>query len=190
MGHEVYGVELDAYARRVAQDAGIPLLGAVIEDVPDAYKASFDLVSLSHVIEHVHDPLKVLKHCHSLLKPGGTLWLETPNLSSYGAQHYGAGWRDLAPPRHLTLFNKNNMAGLLEDAGFADISFHRPKPVWREVYKASELNRRALFPALKTRAASECRLQGRLFAAVIRGRIATIYRPDRGEFMTLTAKRC
>ena len=41
----------------------------------EAFQGSFDVVTLSHVIEHVHDPIGLLKICRSLLAPGGQIWI-------------------------------------------------------------------------------------------------------------------
>ncbi len=43
------------------------------------------MITLSHVIEHVHNPLDILDGCYAALKPGGSIWLETPNFDSQGA---------------------------------------------------------------------------------------------------------
>jgi SAM-dependent methyltransferase len=87
----------------------------------------FDVITLSHVIEHLHDPVKVLKACHRLLKPTGRLWLETPNIDSLGHRQYMENWRGLEPPRHLVLFNRQSLAQALLGTGFARIE-SRPIP--------------------------------------------------------------
>jgi SAM-dependent methyltransferase len=47
------------------------------------HRASFDAVVLLEVIEHVHDPWQTLAFAHELLRPGGTLLLSTPNITSF-----------------------------------------------------------------------------------------------------------
>ncbi len=81
----------------------------------------FDLITLSHVIEHVHYPIDLLRACHRLLKPGGVLWLETPNIKSYGHRFYGRFWRGLEPPRHLVIFSPSGLFSILNDTGFVNI---------------------------------------------------------------------
>jgi 2-polyprenyl-3-methyl-5-hydroxy-6-metoxy-1,4-benzoquinol methylase len=71
----------------------------------DSKERVFDAITLSHVIEGVHDQVATLKSCWRLLKPGGYLWIETPNIYSYGHSRYGGNWRGLEPQRHLALFN-------------------------------------------------------------------------------------
>jgi 2-polyprenyl-3-methyl-5-hydroxy-6-metoxy-1,4-benzoquinol methylase len=49
----------------------------------DRHRHRFDAVVLLEVIEHVHDPWQVLTFCRELLRPGGTLVLSTPNITSF-----------------------------------------------------------------------------------------------------------
>ena len=65
---------------------------------------SLDAVTFAHVIEHLHHPRRALARAHELLRPGGVLWLATPNLSSAGHARFGRGLarpRPAAAPRRL-----------------------------------------------------------------------------------------
>lgn len=188
MGHHVYGVEPDPVARTLAETSGINVLGSYLDDVPATFRHSFDLITLSHVIEHVHDPLGLLTHCHRLLKRNGTLWLETPNVESYGAAHYGASWRDLDPPRHLFLFTASALVALLNRAGFASASVLPARPVWREVYKASETIKRESRPRLRRPTYFTPPAIASVIWTCLRGRRATRLNPLRAEFLTITAR--
>ncbi len=56
---------------------------------------AFDAVVFLQTIEHVHDPLAVLGHLRSLLAPGGTAYVSTPNvltLAPPGAERSGNPW--------------------------------------------------------------------------------------------------
>ena len=86
-------------------------------DSPEA----FDVIMLSHVIEHVHDPVDTLKTAYDLLKPGGLLYVETPNMNAYGHDHFREHWRGLEIPRHLIIFNWNSMSMTLKNIGFSAI---------------------------------------------------------------------
>jgi SAM-dependent methyltransferase len=59
---------------------------------------------MSHVIEHVPDPVACLDKCRRLLKPGGRLVVSTPNIRSRGHLEFKQSWRGLEPPRHLQIF--------------------------------------------------------------------------------------
>ena len=77
-----------------------------------------DAILLCHVIEHLAEPIEILKECLSILKPGGILIMLTPNSESLGHRLFGRNWLHLDPPRHLYLFNSSNMRRILEQTGF------------------------------------------------------------------------
>ncbi len=80
--------------------------------------ASFDAVTMSHSIEHAHDPVAWLAEARRILRPGGRLAIATPNTRSLLHRRFGAHWFALDPPRHLCLFNHDAMASALRQAGF------------------------------------------------------------------------
>lgn len=88
-----------------------------------AVESRFDVITLNHVIEHVSDPIELLRSCYRLLKLGGQLWLQTPNIDSLGSRRYGRHWRGLEPPRHLVLFDPVSLRSALHQAGFQRGSF-------------------------------------------------------------------
>jgi predicted SAM-dependent methyltransferase len=79
---------------------------------------SFDAVTMRHVIEHIYEPLELLKECHRILKPGGSLVIETPNMESLSSRYFQDYWRGLEPPRHLHLFNLASLKSIAISAGF------------------------------------------------------------------------
>jgi 2-polyprenyl-3-methyl-5-hydroxy-6-metoxy-1,4-benzoquinol methylase len=118
LGWDVEGVEVDAAAVEAARRRGVGVrLGTLGHQ--SFSEASFDAVHSSHVIEHVHDPAGLLRECLRILKPGGRLVILTPNIASWGHALFGPAWLNLDPPRHLFLFNSENLRRLAERAGFA-----------------------------------------------------------------------
>jgi SAM-dependent methyltransferase len=69
-------VEADPRMRREMQSRGVPHVAASLEDVP---AGDFDLVILSHVIEHMRDPVDGVRCAVRKLKPGGAVFVEVPN---------------------------------------------------------------------------------------------------------------
>ncbi len=131
MGWVVEGIDLDPIAVETARTLGFSVRCGTIEVLNDASER-YDVITLSHVIEHVYDPLGLLRDLCRLLKPGGVLWLETPNLNSLGHARFGPAWRGLEPPRHLVLLNPESLTDLIKRAGFSKqkhlwhglVSFH------------------------------------------------------------------
>lgn len=106
-------------------------------DALDAVNERYDVITLSHVIEHVGDPNDALLRLQGALKPGGRLWLETPNLGSLGYRLFGRNWRGLEPPRHLVLFNPRSLRESLARAGFCDVHQRWDAMVSFDVLRAS-----------------------------------------------------
>ncbi|MHB8921536.1 MAG: class I SAM-dependent methyltransferase [Halothiobacillus sp.] len=123
MGWHAEGIDFDPKAVAVAKARGLNVRCASAADLSDQNE-QFDIITLSHVIEHVHDPITLLKDLYRLLKPGGILWLETPNINSVGAKQFKQSWRGLEPPRHLVLFSPSSLRVSLERAGFQEIRQH------------------------------------------------------------------
>lgn len=123
-GWDASGVDFDPLAVEGARKRGLNVTLGGIEAVADQ-KSAFDAVTMSHVIEHVYDPVGTLRTVHDLLRPGGTFYVETPNMDALGHVIYGPHWRGLEVPRHLTLFTRAGLHGFLRDVGFGDIRYRR-----------------------------------------------------------------
>ena len=111
-GWQVAGWEPNARAReeasrRVGQPVGI-------ESLVQYQEASFDAITLWHVLEHVHELNDTLQQLIRLLKPGGTLLVAVPNVDSLDAQHYRQDWAAYDVPRHLYHFSPKTMKQLLK----------------------------------------------------------------------------
>ncbi len=116
-GWDAYGVEPGRQARAAAE-----LLHGLSLDTPDAIPqmpaCSFDVVTMWHVLEHVHEPQTYLEHVHRLLTDDGLVVIAVPNPSSYDAQYYGRFWAAWDVPRHLWHFSRRSMETLLDRSGF------------------------------------------------------------------------
>ncbi len=119
-GWQVRGVDFDPQAVRLARERGLEVSCGSLEvlQFPDE---TFDAVTMSHVIEHLHDPAKTVGECLRVLKRGGRLVIVTPNTRSLGHRWYGEKWMHLDPPRHLHLFGTGTLRRLVEAAGFGKV---------------------------------------------------------------------
>jgi len=136
MGWQAEGIDFDPKAVALAQSRGLNARCASAADL-SAQHEQFDIITLSHVIEHVPDPIALLEDLYRLLKPGGLLWLETPNLDSLGAKRFGRNWRGLETPRHLVLFNPASLRMSLENVGFQQINQHWHGAIALSIYLES-----------------------------------------------------
>ena len=180
-GWQVEGLDFDAGAVQAARSRGLEVHHGGIEAL-SARSACYDVITLCHVIEHVHDPITTLRRLHALLKPGGMLWLDTPNLASLGAARFGQHWRDLDPPRHLVLFTPESLRGALAKAGFRNVEQH-----WRGL---SVFDVFATSDALgQERSAQSASYQGRPPLHAVLAELREMAQPARREFLTLSARK-
>jgi SAM-dependent methyltransferase len=119
LGWQAQGIDPDPAAVARAREAGLTVTQGTLADLdPDEHAGLFDAVTLSHVIEHLYDPAGDLRRIKLLLRPGGLLWIATPNLEALGHRRFGYDWVNLDPPRHLVLFTRASLERLLHDTGF------------------------------------------------------------------------
>jgi len=180
-GWTVRGVDFDPEAVRIAQARGLDVRQGGIE-VLAGERASFDVVTICHVIEHVHAPIAVFQGLHALLKTGGMLWIETPNLESLGARRFAAHWRGLEIPRHLVLFNRHALHQSLQSAGFSQCAQR-----WRgmsvfNVFAESE----AIVRQKNTHQATS---DGRPPLSDLLAELREMLQPSQREFLTLIARK-
>ena len=120
LGWNACGIEVDAAAVQAARSAELQVQQATLETA-DLPASSFDVITICHVIEHLYNPCEAIRRMFALLKPGGILWLATPNLAGCGHTRFGRDWIHLDPPRHLVLFTPAVLARTLTAAGFTMI---------------------------------------------------------------------
>jgi 2-polyprenyl-3-methyl-5-hydroxy-6-metoxy-1,4-benzoquinol methylase len=133
---EVSGVEPDPKSAAQAREAGLDVRAGLLE--PGAWPESyFDAITMNHVIEHLHDPIGILRTCAQLLKPRGAISIATPNLGSRGHEIFGRDWLHLDTPRHLVLFTPDSLRKCLEASGFKPEPDLLLEPVAAEVFRRS-----------------------------------------------------
>lgn len=81
-------------------------------------ETTFDVITLWHVLEHIHDLNGTLHQFNSFLNDSGTIFVAVPNFESNDAEHYKSFWAAYDVPRHLWHFTKTNMKQILENNGF------------------------------------------------------------------------
>ena len=102
---------------RVAAYFGLDVKVGLFEP-SDWEAASFDVVTMDQVIEHVARPADILNGIHRVLKPGGTLVVATPNANGWGARLFRSRWIHWHAPYHVQFFTPASMARLASQTGF------------------------------------------------------------------------
>jgi 2-polyprenyl-3-methyl-5-hydroxy-6-metoxy-1,4-benzoquinol methylase len=144
LGWEVTGVEPDAAAAAAAREVfALPVHGGPLESAA-LPAASFDAITLVHVIEHIPDPVAALTECRRLLKPGGLLVAVTPNILSLGRRVFGVHWMHWDVPRHRYLFSPASLAQVAQRAGLRTVQSRSTARGARWAWRRSrELTRQA-----------------------------------------------
>jgi 2-polyprenyl-3-methyl-5-hydroxy-6-metoxy-1,4-benzoquinol methylase len=96
------------------------LIGSLPHD--ELQPSSFEVITMWQTLEHVHQPLAVLRSAYQLLVPGGYLVVAVPNSDSWAAQIFGSHWFGLDLPRHLTHFTPHTLRAMVQVAGFRVVS--------------------------------------------------------------------
>ena len=117
-GWDTFGVDISEsavnYAKKVFN------IAATTGDI-NSYKnkgGKLDLITMTHVLEHVYNPKKDLTKAKGLLKKGGELIIIIPNIDSLGYIIFKEKWYQFHPGRHLYYFSPNTIKKILRETGF------------------------------------------------------------------------
>jgi 2-polyprenyl-3-methyl-5-hydroxy-6-metoxy-1,4-benzoquinol methylase len=99
---KAYGIEPSEKAKNIGKEKGICYADS-LSDFEDHF---FDVITLWHVLEHVHDLNGTVAELKRVLKPDGTLIVAVPNFKSYDATYYQEFWAAYDVPRHLWHFSR------------------------------------------------------------------------------------
>lgn len=114
LSHGFDATGIDPYA----EESSAPrILTCSLEDAPFENQ-SIDLITFMHVLEHLKDPVKSLGIAVSLLKPGGLLVVEVPNIESLGYVLFKKRWFPLDDiPSHISHFSRESLSYLVRQTG-------------------------------------------------------------------------
>lgn len=179
-GWRVTGLDVAAPAvRRIRSELGLSAYVGTLPH-PEIKPESFDVVTMWHSLEHVHDPAAVLREAFFHLAPGGKILVAVPNIESLAFRWFGRHWYALDVPRHLTHFSPRTLSWMLERSGFR-------VECLRMVRQTAWLRWSARIAA----AAGDARRSYRLLAAKAGSRLAAGYSclTGRSDCMVATAYR-
>jgi SAM-dependent methyltransferase len=114
-GFKGYGIDTYSVGSRDQK-----MINSSIHDAP-FQNHFFDAITCFHVLEHIDQPVSSIKRAMELLKPGGILVLEVPNIESFGFKLFKNKWYPLDIPVHLNHFSPAVMKGMFNKTGMAQI---------------------------------------------------------------------
>ena len=124
-GFKVTGVEPSQEAGAVAKVTSHAQVHTELSEIP--LSEQFNVVTMWHVLEHMHQPAETLSSIRKHLHADGLLVIAVPNRSSWDATHFGPAWAAWDVPRHLTHFSEKDLTHLLERTGF---KIFKTRPMW------------------------------------------------------------
>lgn len=119
-GWDAQGLDFDPKAVQACAAIGLKVKEGDL-DAQHFEDESFDAIFSSHVLEHVPEPLALMKESLRVLKEGGVFVAVTPNSKSMLHRLFKSNWRGLEPPRHLNIFTANALLDSAKRAGFSRV---------------------------------------------------------------------
>jgi len=124
-GWTVAGVEPSPGPAHYARtQRSIQVWTGTIEDLPK--HEGFDLVTLTHVLEHIADPRPVLARVRRALSPGGHVLIEVPNVADPCLSLWGRHYRPLCLGDHVSFFSAKSLRTLVERCSFTVVDEASP----------------------------------------------------------------
>lgn len=117
------GIDRYAFGKQDSRKR-VELINTEITDFRPAER--FEVVSMFHVLEHVEDPVGVLRHLgDEVLAPHGTMVIQVPNYGSFERRLLGRRWFGLDAPRHLFQFDESTARKAVEGAGLEVVEVYQ-----------------------------------------------------------------
>lgn len=114
-GYEVEGYEINEKASEVARNKGLIVHGGDLKEFVEKKSGYYDVIILSHVIEHLKNPKETIYNISKLLKESGEIKVSCPNYYSYYRLLFGEYWSNYHVPFHLHHFNHLNLEKLFDN---------------------------------------------------------------------------
>lgn len=120
-GWETYGTEFTDEAVAICEANGHRLHKGLLRDA-DYEPESFDVVVYTEVIEHINNQREEFARVLELLRPGGLLYVTTPNFDSLSRRVLGDRWTVIDYPEHLVYFTPVTLRRFMASAGFEEVN--------------------------------------------------------------------
>lgn len=116
-GWEAHGTEFADMYIPLCESKGIRMQQGQL-DVRKYPEGSFDVITWFEVIEHINYPMVELANIHKLLRPGGMVYVTTPNFNSLSRYLLKGNWSMIEYPGHLAYYSPKSLTKLFNDNGF------------------------------------------------------------------------
>lgn len=139
-GFETWGVEPSKTAI-VAKRKGHTISRTLFQKtkLPKDY---FDIVVLNHTLEHLKNPKQILKKVYRVLKRGGIVYIDVPNVGSLLSKMMGKRWPYLLPDEHIWQFDKESLSKLVRSSGFKILEWKSRSGIFEYANPLLELRRK------------------------------------------------
>jgi SAM-dependent methyltransferase len=131
----VQGIEPSEKARTQALGKLPTEVLATLDELPE--DDTYDVITLFHVLEHIHSLRKTIKKLVIHLKSNSYVVIAVPNPESADAKHYGSDWAGYDVPRHLYHFSQKSMTTFQDQFG---LELVRIEPLVYDSYYVSLLS--------------------------------------------------
>jgi 2-polyprenyl-3-methyl-5-hydroxy-6-metoxy-1,4-benzoquinol methylase len=124
----IIAIEPSSALQNVCIGKGIPVIKKFLEETErsDILFYRITCATAFELLEHVHDPDRFIKACHTILDPGSLLILTTLNWEGFDLQMLGEKSRSIHPPHHINFFTTRSIMILLERWGFEVLDVSTP----------------------------------------------------------------
>ncbi len=123
-GYEVTGSDLRESTEQALQARGFRTIRSELDDLGTGWPGEFDVISMCNVLEHIPFPLPALRGVLGALRPGGILFLSSPNRASLAwevlnEENMNPFWAEI---EHCHNFSYPHLRTILRDVGFEPLS--------------------------------------------------------------------
>src|SRR5262249_53109765 len=115
-GWACHGIEVAPHALEYAQQRAWVVTAEPGDDARFR-DSTFDVVTMIELVEHVSEPNQFLSNAARWLRPGGLLYVTTPNARSVNRRALGLSWSTVSPPEHVVLWTVESLRWALVRAG-------------------------------------------------------------------------
>lgn len=119
-GWNVFGTEFTDSAVQICKDKGISMHKGPLNT--SEYKSDFfDVITSIEVLEHINNPHEEIENFRRILRPGGVLYITTPNFNSISRRILKDRWHIITYPEHLCYYSARSLDKLLTDHQFKKV---------------------------------------------------------------------